>query len=185
MNEAPALWTIFVTFTRIGLASVGGGGSAHIHRAVVERLAWLDEARFVEAATITRTLPGTNVSNLAAFIGGALRGPSGALCAAAGVLLPGVVAVMGAAAAYARIAALHTAVGQGLLRGLTAGALGVMVVLVVRSARSGLRNVRAIAFAIAGFAAVAILYANMAIVIAVLVPLAALAVGDVGDEEEA
>jgi chromate transporter len=173
-----ALRTIFVTFVRIGLVSVGGGGSAHIHRAVVERLGWLDEARFVEAATITRTLPGTNVSNLAAFIGGALRGPAGAFAAAVGVVLPGVLAVVGAAAAYARVAALHSAVGQGLLRGLTAGALGVMVVLVVQSARAGLHGVRAAAFAIAAFAAVAILYANMAFVIALLVPLAALVIGE-------
>jgi chromate transporter len=144
---------------------------------VVEQRRWIDEESFIEGATIARALPGTNVTNLASFVGAVLRGPWGAACATSGVLAPGVVAVCAAAAAYAKLDAMHGAIGQGLLRGLTAGALGVMAVLVKDAARVGMKGARTVAFAMAAFAAVGIFYVNMAAVLAILVPLAALVCG--------
>lgn len=165
---------ILTTFAVIGLSSVGGGGSAHIHEWVVNRKKWLDEERFIEAMTIARSLPGTNVSNLAAFVGAMLAGYRGAACAAGGVVFPGVVIVLALAIAYVRLAAFHSHAVQGLLHGLTAGALGVMGALVFQTARAGLKGERAIAVALAAFAAVAILYLNMGVVLVLLLPISSM-----------
>jgi chromate transporter len=165
-----APFTILTTFALIGLSSVGGGGSAHIHEWVVHRRKWLEEERFIEAMTIARSLPGTNVSNLAAFVGGMLAGYRGAACAAIGVVLPGLLLILGLAIAYVRLAALHSPVVQSILHGLTAGALGVMGALVYQSARSGLKGHRAIA--LAAFVAVAILYVNLGVVLLAMLPIA-------------
>ena len=166
-------FAILRAFLGVGLVSVGGGGTAHIRAAVVERHHWLSEDDFIEAMTVARTLPGTNVSNLAAFVGAMLAGWRGAVCAAAGVVVPGAVIVIGAAVAYLRVDALHTPVAQGLLHGLTAGAVGVMAALVWQTARSSLRGYGAIAVAVAALAAVAIMRVNMAYVLVALVPLSA------------
>lgn len=169
------LFRIFVAFARVGLVSVGGGGSAHVHREIVERRGWIDEVRFVEAVTVTRILPGTNVSNLASFIGASLRGPAGAACAAAGVVLPGAMLVVLAAAASARASFLHTPAGLGVLRGLAAGALGVSASLVWHNARAGLRGgLRSALLALTALVPVAFFRVNVAYVLALLVPLAAL-----------
>lgn len=165
---------ILKTFTLIGLSSVGGGGSAHIHEWVVTRKKWVEEERFMEAMTISRSLPGTNVSNLAAFIGAMLAGYRGATCAAIGVVLPGVLVVLSLAIAYVKLAALHSHAMQSLLHGLTAGALGVMGALVYQSARVGLKGQRAIAIALAAFAAVAILYFNMGFVLVAMLPISSM-----------
>jgi chromate transporter len=169
----PTPLSIFLSFLRVGLVSVGGGGSAHIHAEVVERRHWLSEDEFIEAMTVARTLPGTNVSNLAAFTGAHLHGWRGALCAASAVVLPGAVIVIGAAIAYVRLEAMHSHVVQALLHGLTAGAVGVMAALVWQTARTSLRGYAGAAVAVAAFSATAIMYFNMAYVLVVLVPLSA------------
>ena len=175
VSTAVSCATILRTFALIGLSSIGGGGSAHIHEWIVRRRKWLDEDRFLEALSIARSLPGTNVSNLAAFVGGMLAGYRGgyrgAVCAAIGVVLPGLVVVLGLAAAYAKLAVIHSHTVQSLLHGLTAGALGVMAALVYDSSRAGLKEQRAAAVALAAFAAVAILYMNMAVVLIVMIPI--------------
>ena len=95
-GAAPSPLAIFRAFLRVGLVSVGGGGSAHIHAEVVDRRQWLTEDEFVEAMTVARTLPGTNVSNLAAFTGAHLAGWRGAVSAAVAVVLPGAILVIAA-----------------------------------------------------------------------------------------
>ena len=176
MNDAAEPQTvsagaILKVFLLIGLSSIGGGGSAHIHEWIVRRKRWLDEDRFLEAMSIARSLPGTNVSNLAAFVGGMLGGYRGAASAAFGVVMPGMAVVLGLAAAYVKLAALHSHAVQSLLHGLTAGALGVMAALVYDSARAGLKGERAVAVALAAFAGVAILYMNMAVVLIAMIPI--------------
>lgn len=50
----PSTWNIFRAFLLVGATSFGGGGSAHIRAAVVEKRQWFDDARFVEALTSER-----------------------------------------------------------------------------------------------------------------------------------
>lgn len=97
--KPPTLGAIFVVFLVIGLTAFGGGASAHIHNAIVHKKGWVDEKPFLEGMTVARIVPGTNVSNLAAFVGALLVGYRGALVAVIAVNVPGVVAVVALAAA--------------------------------------------------------------------------------------
>jgi chromate transport protein ChrA len=72
--------------------------------------------------TLARIVPGTNVSNLAAFVGSLLAGYRGAAVAVSSVVLPGVLAVLLLAIGYSRFAAQSHALQTGL-HGLTAGAV--------------------------------------------------------------
>jgi chromate transporter len=178
--RAPGLAAIFRAFAIVGTTSIGGGGSAHVRRLVVDQRAWLDEARFHEALTLARTLPGPNVSNLAAFVGATLRGPAGAIAALAGVALPGIAVVLAVAAAYTRFvgapgATVSSASIDGGLHGLAAGATGIMAELAFATAKERLRSGGAILFAVLAFALVGLFRVEMAWVVAVLVPLAAIA----------
>jgi chromate transporter len=169
--KAPPLSAIFKVFLVIGLTAFGGGASAHIHDAVVNRKKWLDEKRFLEGMTVARIVPGTNVSNLAAFVGAILGGYRGAFAAVVAVVVPGLVAVLLLAIAYARFAE-HSQYIQLGLHGLTAGAVGIMASLVANAAKPVVGSPAGLLFAIAAFVGVGVLGWNMLLVLAVLLPLA-------------
>jgi chromate transporter len=155
----------------IGLTAFGGGASAHIHDAVVHKRGWLDEKHFLEGMTVARIVPGTNVSNLAAFVGAILAGYRGALVAVVAVVVPGVFAVLLLAVAYARFADHSQYIRLGL-HGLTAGAVGIMASLVMNAAKPVLRSPAGLLFALASFVAVGVFELNMLLVLVVLLPLA-------------
>ncbi|HEY8074369.1 MAG TPA: chromate transporter [Labilithrix sp.] len=171
----PTTAQIFRAFLVIGATSFGGGASAHIHEAVVRREKWMEEERFVEALTIARSLPGTNVTNLAAFVGARLGGMRGAVAAVLGAVLPGIVVVLALAAAYTRLSIPpESPLFRGALGGLTAGAVGVMASLVFDAAKPALRSGPALVASAAAFVALAVFHANMLLVLVVLVPIASL-----------
>jgi chromate transporter len=167
----PSLTDIFKVFLVIGLTAFGGGASAHIHDAVVHRRGWLDDKRMLEGMTLARIIPGTNVSNLAAFVGSVLAGYRGAAVAICGVVLPGVFAVLALAVGYASFAE-HSHHIRTALHGLTAGAVGIMASLVVNHAKPVLKSPAGLLFAVLAFLGVGVLGFNMLLVLVVLTPLA-------------
>jgi chromate transporter len=169
--KAPSLFDIFKVFFVIGITAFGGGASAHIHHAVVHRRGWLDDKRMLEGMTLARIIPGTNVSNLAAFVGSALAGYRGAAVAICGVVLPGVFAILALAIGYAGFAE-HSARIQTGLHGLTAGAVGIMASLVVNAAKPVLKSPARLLFAALAFVGVGVLQVNMLLVLLVLMPFA-------------
>src|SRR5262249_62272156 len=76
---------LFLLFSKIGLSSFGGGVSAWMHAALVERLGWLDENEFSSALALARIMPGGNIGNLALLIGHPLIGFLGGVGSCAGL----------------------------------------------------------------------------------------------------
>src|SRR3954451_23067616 len=91
---------LFLLFSQLGLSSFGGGVSAWMHRAFVERRGWLGETEFFAALALARVMPGVNVVNLAVLIGQRLRGASGAVAAALGLLVGPSLAAIGLTIGY-------------------------------------------------------------------------------------
>jgi chromate transporter len=178
-GSRPSLGAIFRVFLVIGVTAFGGGASAHIHDAVVRRKRWLDERRMLEGMTLARIIPGTNVSNLAAFVGSLLAGYRGAAVAVCGVVLPGAAVVLALAVGYGAFAA-HSQWLQRGLHGLTAGAVGIMASLVVTHAKPVLRSPAGLLFAALAFAGVGVFEVNMLLVLAVLTPVTAWAAREDG-----
>jgi chromate transporter len=168
-SSPPSLGAIFLVFLFVGATSFGGGASAHVHDAIVLRKKWLDEGRFLEALTVGRSLPGTNVSNLAAFVGAMLAGAPGAAVAFVGVVTPGVVAILIVASAYVSLAGASS---LPAFQGFAAGALGVMAATVAQAAKPAMRARGGLAIAAMAFVAVALLRLHLLLVLVALVPLA-------------
>ena len=167
----PSLSAIFGVFLLIGVTAFGGGASAHIHDAVVHRKRWLDDKRMLEGMTLARIIPGTNVSNLAAFVGSVLAGYRGAVVAICGVVLPGLFAVLAVAVGYTAFAEHSQRIQTGL-HGLTAGAVGIMASLVINQAKPVMKPPAGLLFAALAFVGVGIFELNMLLVLVVLTPLA-------------
>ncbi len=122
---------LFFLFSKIGLSSFGGGVSAWMHTALVERRRWLDETEFSSALALARIMPGVNIVNLAVLIGHRLVGLSGAVAAVAGLLVGPSLIVIAAAILYRHFAGVM--ILDAVLAGTAASAAGLLIGTGVKS----------------------------------------------------
>ena len=89
--SAPGWSEMVRVFGRIGVLSFGGPAAqiALMHRELVERHAWLNEAGYLRALSLCMLLPGPEAMQLATYAGWQLRGISGGLLAGLLFVLPG------------------------------------------------------------------------------------------------
>ena len=163
-----ALWV----WWKIGLLSFGGpaGQIALMHRMLVEERRWISETRFLHALNYCMLLPGPEAQQLATYIGWLLHRTWGGLVAGLLFILPGFVLMLGIAIVYV----LYGELGwmQGLLFGMQAATLAIVVEAVIRVGKRALRN--RWLYALAGLAFVAIF------AFSVPFPLIVLAAGLIG-----
>ncbi len=149
-GEALRVWA------RIGLLGFGGpaGQVALMHRELVERRHWIDEARFLHALSYCTLLPGPEAQQLATYIGWLLHRSAGGLAAGLLFVLPGALAIGVLSALYAGYHELPLV--AALFAGLKAAVLAVVVEAVLRIGRRALRG--ALQRGIAALAFVAIFF---------------------------
>lgn len=81
--------TLFFTFLKIGLFTIGGGYAMIplIERDVVRR-GWLPREEFLDLFAVTQSIPGIFAVNISVFVGYRLRRLPGAILCALGTILP-------------------------------------------------------------------------------------------------
>lgn len=80
----------FLTFTRIGLFTIGGGYAMIplIEADVVEKKRWVNKEEFLDLMAIAQSCPGIFAVNISIFVGYKLRGTRGSIACALGTILP-------------------------------------------------------------------------------------------------
>ena len=65
------LWTLFVTFSHIGLFTIGGGYAMIplIQRKVVDEKKWVSEEELIDLMAVAQSCPGIFAVNISIFIG--------------------------------------------------------------------------------------------------------------------
>ncbi|MCW3476372.1 chromate efflux transporter [Limobrevibacterium gyesilva] len=166
----------FKVWVRVALLSFGGpvGQIAIMHRIIVEELRWVSEARFLHALNYCHLLPGPEAQQLAIYIGWLMHRTLGGLIAGVLFVVPGVVALMALSLVYVTWG--NVDVVAGLLFGLKAAVLAVVVEAVLRVGRRALKSRVAVAIAAAAFAALFFFAVPFPVVV-----LAAAAAGFVAD----
>ena len=144
-------------FARIGLLSFGGpaGQIALMHRILVDEKRWLDEARFLHALNYCMLLPGPEAMQLATYAGWLLHGVRGGLIAGLLFVLPGAIVITALSAIYLAIG--DVPVVQGLLFGLKAAVLAVVLEALIRLSKRALKGWPMTALAVVAFIAIAFL----------------------------
>ncbi|CAN5136884.1 chromate transporter [soil metagenome] len=104
MNPAgrPSFREAFGVWLKVGCLGFGGpaGQIALLHREVVERRGWVDEARFAHALSFCMLLPGPEAQQLATWLGWRLHGVRGGIAAGLLFVLPGLAVMLGLSALY-------------------------------------------------------------------------------------
>ena len=84
------LWTLFLTFFRIGAFTFGGGYAmiSVIESICVEQKKWITHEDLVNVTVIAESTPGPVAINCATFVGYKQKGLLGSIAATLGVVLP-------------------------------------------------------------------------------------------------
>jgi chromate transporter len=137
----------------VGVNTFGGpaGQIAVMHRELVERRRWLSEKRFLHALNYCMVLPGPEAQQLATYIGWLMHGVPGGTVAGSLFVLPGFVAMMALSIVYALYGQVTWV--SGLLFGLQAAVVAIVVEAVVRIGRRTLRGPALRAVAVLSFLA--------------------------------
>ncbi len=89
------LWTLFVTFMRVGAFTFGGGYAMMpiLQREVVQQKKWATEEEVLDYYAVGQCTPGIIAVNTATFIGHKIAGIPGAVVATAGLVFPSLVII--------------------------------------------------------------------------------------------
>ncbi|HTV68605.1 MAG TPA: chromate efflux transporter [Rhizobiaceae bacterium] len=144
-------------FARIGLLSFGGpaGQIALMHRILVDERRWLDEKRFLHALNYCMLLPGPEAMQLATYAGWLLHGVRGGLVAGLLFVLPGAAVITLLSALYFYLGGVP--VIAGVLFGLKAAVLAVVLEALVRVSKRALKSRAMVVIAVLAFIGIAFL----------------------------
>lgn len=89
------LFTLFITFFKIGLFTIGGGYAmiSVVQDECVERKKWLDNEEFLNLLAIAESTPGPIAVNMATYTGFIKAKFAGAVFATIGVVLPSIIVI--------------------------------------------------------------------------------------------
>ncbi len=90
------LKTLFSTFFRVGLFTLGGGYAMLplIEQEVVNNLKWVDSEMFTDIIAVAQACPGVFAINISIFIGYRLRKTAGAVAACMGTAMPSFIIIL-------------------------------------------------------------------------------------------
>jgi chromate transporter len=149
-REALGFWA------RLGWINFGGpaGQIAMMHRELVERRRWVDEASFLHGLNYCMLLPGPEAMQLATWLGWRLHGLRGGIAAGVLFVLPATVILAALAWVYLRFG--QVPVVSGALFGVQAVVLAIIAQALLRIGGKVLRTPLAVALALSAWLAIAL-----------------------------
>ncbi|MES2490326.1 MAG: chromate efflux transporter [Pseudomonadota bacterium] len=130
----------FFVWLKIGFINFGGpaGQIALMHRILVDEKRWISETRFLHALNYCMLLPGPEAQQLATYVGWLLHKTWGGLVAGLLFILPGFVLMTLIAIVYVLYGDLSWM--QGLLFGMQAATLAIVLEAVMRVGKKALKH---------------------------------------------
>ena len=165
----PTLWQIFFEFLLIGAVSFGGGIVAYERILLIKKRQWLSADSFMATLAISQTMPGLNSVNLALLAGDQLRGVTGALAAAIGLMLPGGAFVLLVGVAYSA-GGQHPFINV-LLAGIAAGATGLLASVTYTIGKRNFVQLKSLLMIVSTFVLMSVFKLSLVWVLIVMVPI--------------
>lgn len=128
---------IFSGFATVGLSGFGGV-LPWVRRTVVDQRGWLSPSEFNGMLGMCQLVPGPSILSLAVCVGFRLAGWRGSVAAFCGLVLGPLVLVLLIASVYAQT--IHLPAVAGLLRGISAVGIGLLLATGIKMLREGLRQ---------------------------------------------
>lgn len=168
----PRVPELFFGFLRIALSGFGGA-LPFARRELVEQRRWLGAREFNELLSICQLMPGPNIVNMSFCVGARFGGFAGAAAAFGGLIIAPCIIGLTLATLYVHYGQLPAV--SGMLRGISAAAVGLFVALGLKMGFVERRNPIALVFAALAFAGAGLMGFPLLLVILVLAPFSILA----------
>ena len=147
MSDVPAyekktsLWTLFITFAKVGVMTFGGGYAMLpiLEREVVKNHNWTTSEQMLDYYAIGQCTPGIIAVNVSTFIGYKTRGILGAIVATFGMVFPSLV-IITALASVLKIFQDNVYVKKAFA-GIRVAVCALMVTAVVGLVRKAVSNI--------------------------------------------
>lgn len=119
------LFTLFITFFKIG-AFTFGGGYAMLPLVQQEVIAhnWMNQEELVNFIAVSEATPGPFAVNISTYVGSVVGGLSGAICATLGVILPAFIIILIIAKVFSKFQ--QSKVVKGMMLGLHPTVVGLI-----------------------------------------------------------
>ena len=169
-NKHPARPTFAEAFRfwlKLGFISFGGpaGQIAIMHRELVEKRRWVDEAHFLHALNFCMLLPGPEAQQLAVYLGWLLHRTWGGIVAGVLFVLPSALILW--ALSYVYVAFGDVAWVHGAFHGLKPAVLAIVVAAVIRIGGKALKNDVMWSLAALAFVGIFVFHVPFPVIIAV------------------
>lgn len=127
---------IFAVFFKIGLFTIGGGYAMLpiIQKEVVETKGWMDDEEFLDAISLTNSLPGPLAINAATFVGYRVCKVKGALAAVLGAASPSVIIILTVAMVFSNLT--EYPVVQYIFDGIRPAVVALILYALIKLAKS-------------------------------------------------
>lgn len=160
--------TLFAGFFQAGILGFGGV-LPMARRMIVDQRRWLSQTEFNELFALCQSLPGANITNLAAAFGMRHQGVTGAAAALAGLLAAPMAIVMLLSSLYARYGTLPPV--RHALVGLAAAAAGLLLGAAVKIAQPVFKTWRNIAISLLVLLMALVLHVSLALTMLLVLPV--------------
>lgn len=152
------LFRLFATFFKIGMFTIGGGYAMLpiIQKEVVETHGWMTEEEFLDALSLTNSLPGPLAINAATFVGYRIRRARGSIAAVLGAVLPSILIILIIASVFSNI--MEYPIVQSIFNGVRPAVVALILYSVIKLGKSAkITQYFNWAVALLGFLAIAVL----------------------------
>ena len=128
-------WTLFLTFLKIGVGTIGGGYAMLplIQREVVDR-GWLSKEDFIDLFSVAQSLPGIFAVNISIFVGYKLKKRMGSVICALGTILPSFLIILVIASFFSLVQ--NNEWIEKIFKGLRPAVVALIAVPCITTARS-------------------------------------------------
>ncbi|MDO4287566.1 MAG: chromate transporter [Eubacterium sp.] len=151
MKKESYIWTLFITFFKIGAFTFGGGYAMIplVQAEIVDKKGWITEEEFINIIAIAEATPGVIAVNTATFVGYKIQKTAGSLFATLGVVLPSFIIIGIISLFFEQFIALKWV--NYAFQGIRAGVVILILGAVVRMGKKIPRNAFALVLVLAAF----------------------------------
>ncbi len=130
------MWSLFTTFFRIGLFTIGGGYAMIplIEQKVVDENHWLRREELMDLMAVAQSCPGVFAVNISIFIGYKMRRTPGALVCTIGTALPSFIIILTIALFFQQFR--HYSAVESIFRGIRPAVVALIAAPVFRMAKT-------------------------------------------------
>ena len=137
-NSNNELWPLFISFTKIGAFTFGGGWAmiSIIEREIVDKHGWIKRDEFLDLLALAQSLPGILAVNISVAVGDKMRGVKGSMAAALGSILPSLVIILLIAIFLTPDTIKNNKVISAIFMGIRPAVVALIVAPVISSAKA-------------------------------------------------